>query len=167
MSIPQNSRFTPLGDGQYSELVATQVQMFYNPGTTSARANFVGKPFIFLGGKYHPIGEGMDILEVNLEGRMTEIPAKPGDIDPVTGFALDNVSVMGVLGILKRFYDTEHNANAARIAAAIEAAMEEARLAAEAAGLDGELAAAQAAAEMANQLNNQTQINDLEADAGY
>lgn len=162
--IENNSRFKLLGDGLYSELVATQVQLFYNPGTQVARANFVGRPFIYVGGKYVSVGEGMDVLEMDLDGRMQEIPAKPGDIDPVTGAALDTISCAGVLGILKRLYDTEHNANAARIRALIAAAEEAARLAAEQAGLDGDLAAAQAAAEMANQLQNQQQIPDLGAD---
>ena len=150
MSLPNNSRFKHLGDGLVTELVATGVSMFYDPTTQAARVHFQGKPFTRAGGKYHSVGDGNDVLEVDLTSIMTEIPCKPGDIDPVTGVALDNISVAGVLGIFKRFYDTKHNDRHAAILAAIAAAEEQARLDAEQALLDQAIADAEAAAGGAN-----------------
>lgn len=146
MSLPENSRFKHLGDGLITELVATGVSMFYDPTTQAARVHFQGKPFTRAGGKYHSVGDGNDVLEVDLAPLMATIPCKPGDVDPVTGAALDQISVTGVLGIFKRFYDTKHNERHQAILAAIAAAEEQARLDAEQALLDQQLADAEGAA---------------------
>lgn len=119
-----NSRFASLGGETYSELIATQVQLFYDPSTGAARTHFNGMPFLKVGEQLIPLSANNDILQVDFSDKMTKCygPPEGMQFDPVTGFDLTQVSVAGVMLLLKNAYDVEHNAHAAEIAAQIAAA---------------------------------------------
>ena len=113
-----NARFTDLGDGTYSEMISDQVQLFYNPANESCRAMFNALPFIQLAGKYHTLGGAYDIMEVDFSDKMTKCYGA-GLTDPVTGGDLGQVSVGGVMLMIKAAMDTEYNARAEERAAAV------------------------------------------------
>lgn len=131
--MSSNSRFIDLGDGQTAELIAHQTQLYYNPTSQQVRAIFNAYPYLLIGGKYLRVGERLDVLDVDFSARMTELLAEPGDIDPVTGQPLDQISGLGMLLLMKRAYNKHHNEEAARRAA--ERAEAE-RLAAELAAME-------------------------------
>ena len=120
MSTP-NSRFKLLGPGILTEVIAHQTQLMYDPSAQRIEALFTGSPYLKVEERYVPIGNEMDLLRVDLTPRMMERPAKPGDLDPVTGVDLSNVSIVGVSIILKRAYDNFHNERASLHAAMIRA----------------------------------------------
>lgn len=120
MSTP-NSRFKLLGPGILTEMIAHQTQLLYNPSVQSIEALFTGSPFLRVENRYVPVGNEMDILRLDLTPRLAERPAKAGDLDPVTGVDLSNVSVAGVMVIMKRAYDNFHNERAAMMAAQLRA----------------------------------------------
>jgi FOG: PKD repeat len=120
-----NSRFTDLGGGTYSELIAKQVQLFYDPSTGQARAHFNGMPFLLVGTQLLQLNANNDILEIDFSDKMTTCYADLVDgevLDPVTGASLKGVSIGGFMTLCKIAYDVEHNARAASIAAQIAAA---------------------------------------------
>ena len=119
-----NSRFTLLDNNTYSELIATQVQLFYDPSTGMARTHFNGMPFLRVGEQLIPLSANDDILAVDFSNKMAKCYGPPEGIqfDPVTGADLAQVSVAGVMLLLKQAYDVEHNAHAAEIAAQVTAA---------------------------------------------
>lgn len=119
-----NSRFEDLGNGTITELIAGQTQLFYDPTTQGCRVIFNGNPFIQivkadLTTSYLPVGQNADILNVDLNDQMTRCLCVAGDVDPVTGADLSQISVAGILGLMKRAYNTYHNENYAAIQQAI------------------------------------------------
>lgn len=112
MATPVNSRFLDLGGGIRAEMVAHQVQLFYDPTTSGARAIFNGYPYILTGETWRRVGDVNDILHVDLKDLMLLRPAE-GMRDPVTGADLSNITVAGVLTIFKGAYNLFHNRRAA------------------------------------------------------
>jgi len=137
--MSENSRFKDQGNGLTSELIANQIQVFYDPTTQQVRAIFNGAPYLFLNGRYVPLGHEVDILREDITPLLAEIPCEPGDIDPVTGADLSQLSYMGMMIAFKRSFDKLHNARAARIAAEIvEAERQAAAVAARVAAAEAE-----------------------------
>jgi hypothetical protein len=147
-----NSRFNMLSNGVPTEQISCQTQLFYNPVTQHARAIFNGSAFMALpdanGGptQYVAVGTENDILHVDFMDKLTDIPCVAGDYDPITGAPLDQISVYGVMVLMKRAYDKYHNEReqqrlaeiaAAEAAAAAAAAEAAAAAAAEAAAAEG------------------------------
>ena len=121
MSIDKatNSRFHEIDTDTYSELIATQLQIFYDPSTGSVRVHFNGQPFLTVGSKLMQLDATFDILSVELGSQMTKCYGPADVADPVTGADLSKISVAGLMLLLKNAYDMEHNAEAERVAAAI------------------------------------------------
>lgn len=127
-NAPPYARFTQLGDGLTAELISNQVQFFYNPTDGSARAIFNGMPYLAINGGYRALSAANDTLNVDFVDKIAVCYAAGTDInDPVTGKPLSDVSVAGVMTLIKIAYDKEVNAReTARLAkvAAAEAAAE-------------------------------------------
>lgn len=122
-----NSRFTMLPNNVLTELISFQTQLFYDPTTQGCRVIFNGAPYMQIpqeggGVSYMKVGEMPDLLHIDLMPKMTNIVGRPGDTDPVTGASLAEISVYGVLVLMKRAYDNMHNERAAEIAAELAAA---------------------------------------------
>ena len=122
-----NSRFNQLGNGVVTELISMQTQLFYDPTTQHARAIFNGAPFMEIPqaqgpSQYMAVGSQGDLLHVDFMDKLTDVPCLSGDFDPVTGAPLDQVSVYGVMIIMKRAYDKYHNQREQERIAAEEAA---------------------------------------------
>lgn len=125
-----NSRFKEISSGTYSELYSLQTQLFYNPVTGQARVIFNGSPFLTIGteNKLVPINADNDMLHVDLSMRMGELLGTPvidpisqqptPILDPVTQQSLENVSLAGIMVLIKIGYDKWHNERAAAIAQA-------------------------------------------------
>ena len=118
--MPENSRFKDLGNGSVVETIATQTQLFYDPTTQQARAIFNGATFLDVNGQYVSVGQDIDILRVDFADKMTDRIAVDGDVDPITGADLTQITIAGAMLLIKRAYDHFHNARAAEIAAAVE-----------------------------------------------
>lgn len=107
-----SARFRDLGNGITGELMADQVQLFYDPTTQQARVIFNGNEYIDVGVQnYLAIGTMHDALEVDLSDKMANCYG--GGTDPVTGIDLSQVSVAGLMIILKVAYDVFVNERAA------------------------------------------------------
>lgn len=147
-----NSRFNELPNGVITEQISYQTQIFYNPTTQQARCIFNCLPFMTLpnpagGVSYMQVGADNDILEVDFMDKLTDMVCKPGDVDPISGAPLDQISIYGVQVIIKRALDKYHNdreiarlqaiADAEAAAAAAEAAAQAAAEAAAAAAAQG------------------------------
>lgn len=108
----ENARFTDVGGGTISEMMADQVQFFYNPTTGDARSIFNGLPFLNINNKYLSLNSNYDILQVSFNDKMLTCYAaglaSPA-LDPVTGVDLAGVSVAGVMTLIKLVYDAEFN----------------------------------------------------------
>ena len=118
-----NARFTDLGGGVIGEMISPHTQLYYNPATGQASAVFNSARYIQAGASLIPVttNENIQPLTVNLGTRIMDCPCIAGDLDPITGADLTTISIAGVMTLLKRFYDTEYNAEADRIAAGIAA----------------------------------------------
>ena len=140
-----NSRFNDLGNGTITELISDQTQLFYDPTTQQCRAIFNGAAFMPVtkadqSVSYVALGNNNDILHVDLTSQMTRCLGKApdaaqgiaGDLDPVTGADLSQISVYGILTLMKRAYDIFHNENYA----AVQQAIADANAAAAASGGD-------------------------------
>lgn len=123
-----NSRFNQLANNVVTEDIASQTQLFYDPITQSCRAIFNGSAYMPVtdpnGGptEYLAVGNKNDILHVDFTDKMTDILCVEGDYDPVTQVPLHQISVYGVMIIMKRAYDKYHNAREQQRLAAIAAA---------------------------------------------
>lgn len=116
MTEQVNSRFRDIGNGVVVEMISNQTQIFYDPTTQAARAIFNGQSYMLVNGKYIQVGTENDILHVDFGDKLADRPSKPGDIDPITGADLSQISILGVMIIVKRAYDNYHNARAVAIA---------------------------------------------------
>lgn len=106
-----NARFTSMGNGTYSERISDQVQLFYNPTTQETSSVFNNDPYLFLNGTYMKLSGQTDMLRVDFTSKITE--TFPAGIDPVTNADLSNISVGGLMTLLKVVFDAEYNARAA------------------------------------------------------
>lgn len=111
-----NSRYTLLPNGAYTELVAVETQIFYDPVTMDVRAFFNGVPFINLG-DYMQFGVERDHLEADFTNRMTERFFE--GVNPLTGNDLSSITLLDFLAYTKCVYDTLHNERADARAQAI------------------------------------------------
>lgn len=113
MSNPtENARFVDMGGGNIAEMIAHQIQVFWDPTNQAARATFNGAPYMLMGRKYQRIGMEQDLLQQELTHLMHLRLIPPGTIDPVTGFDLSNVSMYGIVLIHKGAYDFFYNVRA-------------------------------------------------------
>lgn len=111
-----NARFTDMGGGIISEMMADQVQFFYDPATGSARAIYNGLPYISINNTYHSLNVCFDVLHVDLDTEMTRcygLEQGSTMVDPVTGTDLTKISVAGIMTLIKLAYDSEYNTRAA------------------------------------------------------
>lgn len=104
-----NSRFKDMGGGYIAEMIAGQVQVFYNPTDRSARVIFNGAPYILMGATYQRIGEQQEMLTQDITNLMPLRMIPAGVTDPVTGADLSQVSLAGAVIIHKFAYDFFHN----------------------------------------------------------
>lgn len=105
-----NSRFVDMGGGHIAEMIATQVQVFYNPTNQACRVVFNGAPYILMGTTYQRIGEAPpEPLHQELTNIMPLRVVPAGVRDPVTGADLSQVSLAGAVIIHKFAYDFFHN----------------------------------------------------------
>jgi hypothetical protein len=116
-----NARFTLLGNGQYSEMISDQVQLFWDPVTGDGRCIFNALPYLNIGGTYTQLGGVMNNLMVDFIDKIGTCYGE-GLTDPVTGADLGGISVAGISLIVKAAFDKEYNAAAAAQAAAVAAA---------------------------------------------
>lgn len=107
-----NARFSPMGDGTYSENIASSVQLTYNPETGAAGAVFYSEPYVKIGGVFRALGNCTDLLTVDFASNMTKLYGE-GLTDPVTGASLAGISVAGMSLLLKSGMDVEFNAREA------------------------------------------------------
>lgn len=117
-----NSRFEQLSENLVTELISFQTQLFYDPTTQGCRVIFNGAPYMRITkpsgeNAYVRVGESTDLLHVDLGPKMTNIVGRNGDVDPVSGADLSQISVYGVLILMKRAYDNMHNERAQELAA--------------------------------------------------
>lgn len=108
----ENSRFTDVGGGTITEMMADQVQLFYSPVTGEARSIFNGLPFLDINNKYMSLNANYDILQVDFNDKLAKCYAAglaSPVLDPVTGIDLAGVSVAGVMTLIKLVYDIEFN----------------------------------------------------------
>lgn len=112
VELPNNSRFRDMGGGNIAEIIAHQVQIFYDPTTQQARALFNSAPYMQMGQVWRRIGTEQEILTQDLSHLMHLRLIPPGIKDPITGFDLSNISVMGVNIIHKMAFDFFHNVQA-------------------------------------------------------
>ncbi len=124
MTISTTARFKDMGNGTMAELMADQVQFFYDPTTEQARAIFNGTSYLNFGTaaapNYHALGNNHDILPVDLSDKIGQCYG--GGKDPYTGADLTKISVAGIMMIFKYAYDHFVNQRADDIAAAIAVA---------------------------------------------
>jgi len=105
-----NSRYIDMGGGHIAEMIATQVQVFYNPSTRACRAIFNGSPYILMGATYQRIGESpSEPLNQDLTNIMPLRIVPAGILDPVTGADLSQISLAGAVIYHKFAYDFFHN----------------------------------------------------------
>jgi len=105
-----NSRFVDMGGGHIAEMIATQVQVFYNPTTQQCRAVFSGSPYILMGATFQRIGEApAEPLVQDLTSIMPLRLVPAGIKDPVTGADLSQISLAGAVIYHKFAYDFFHN----------------------------------------------------------
>ena len=107
-----NSRFRDMGGGHIAESIAHQVQVFYNPTTQAARVIFNAAPYILMGDTYQRIGMNQELLEQDLSSLLHLQLVPQGTIDPITGFDLSQVSMLGISIIHKMAFDFFHNVQA-------------------------------------------------------
>lgn len=112
MSTPYNSRFKDMGGGNIAELIAHQVQLFWDPSKQEARVLFNGGFYMKFGDKFQQIGQQQDILEQNLANLLHLRLVPQGAIDPVTGADLSQISMAGMVIVHKYAYDFFHNVKA-------------------------------------------------------
>lgn len=119
---PPNARFIDLGGGTTAELMSNHIQFFYDPTTQASRAIFNGSQYLNIGGTYRALDALYDQLEVVFTNQMTRRYANEMPVpilDPVTGADLKNVSVAGIMILIKIAYDIEINARETQRRAAI------------------------------------------------
>lgn len=107
-----NSRFRDMGGGHIAETIAHQVQVFYNPTTQTARVMFNAAPYIKMGETYQRIGMEQELLDQDLSSLLHLQLVPAGTIDPITGFDLSRVSMLGISIIHKMAFDFFHNVRA-------------------------------------------------------
>lgn len=110
-----NARFVDMGGGIVAEMMSDQAQFFYDPATGSARAIYNGLPYISINGVYHSLNTQFDVLHVDLDTEMTRcygLEQGGALTDPVTGVDLTNISVAGIMTLMKLSYDSEFNTRA-------------------------------------------------------
>lgn len=106
-----NARFTLMGNGTYSERIADQVQLFYNPTTQAIAATFNNDPYLSFAGSYVKLAGQTDMFRIDMADQVTK--TFTAGLDPVTGADLSKVSVAGLMTLLKEVFDYEYNAAAA------------------------------------------------------
>lgn len=114
--VPNNSRLRDHGRGITSEMIANQVQLFYEPTTQHARVVFNGSPYVSTDDGMLPLGMETDIVHVDLQDRMTMTLVPDGVVDPVTGLDLSKLTLAGFMIAVKYGYDYFHNERAAMLA---------------------------------------------------
>lgn len=118
--VTTNARFTDLGNGMQSELIANQVQLFYDPTTGAARATFNGQQYLDIAGTYRALGPDNDMLQVDLGPRMLDCYGE--GISSLTGVDLSQICVADFMSVLKSAYDKFVQERAVKIAADMAAA---------------------------------------------
>jgi hypothetical protein len=125
-----NARFTDEGNGLIAEMMSAQTLLDFNPTTNSIRAMFTGQKYINTGTadapRYLAIQTDINTLNVQFSDKLTQCYGV-GLVDPVTGGALDGISIAGLELLFKAVYDKEFNDNAQAIAASIAAAEQAAK----------------------------------------
>lgn len=111
MSNP-NSRFKDMGGGNIAELISHQVQLFWDPSKQEARVLFNGAYYMKMGDKFLQIGVNQDILEQSLANLLHLRLVTAGQLDPVTGADLSQISLAGMVIVHKYAYDFFHNVRA-------------------------------------------------------
>lgn len=101
-------RIRELAPGLYAERIATSTHIDYSPKTGAMEVTFGAPEFLIMGDEVTNMTGPTEFLRVALADIATECFATD-EADPVTGVALDKVSVAGVALIIKRAYATLYN----------------------------------------------------------
>ncbi len=112
MSTPPNARFVDMGGGHIAEYISHSIQIHWEPTEQKARVVFNGAPYILMGTKWNRIGLEQNILEQDLSNLLHLRLIPPGYQDPVTGADLSQISLAGMVLIIKGAYDFFFNVKA-------------------------------------------------------
>jgi len=104
-----NSRFTDLGGGHTSEMIAVDVHIRYDPNSQNSQVLFMGCPHVMLGDLYRRVGTEQEPIGLELAQFMTLQPLPPGTLDPVTGQDISGISMAGIGMVIKGVYNFAHN----------------------------------------------------------
>lgn len=105
-----NSRLDQLPGGTITELIATSVEMGYDPNTQTATAVFRAPRFIPDGdtGQFLQLSGLQDTLLVDATSKASDILGV-GLVDPVTGRTCEGLSALMIPLLLKEAYNKWHN----------------------------------------------------------
>lgn len=98
-----NPRTETIADGINREMIAENTYLFYNPETQAATVRFQSRPHLFQDDKWLSIGGDW----YNLDKTVYEIAQRTfgaGLVDPVTNADLSDVSVAGIVVLIKAAY---------------------------------------------------------------
>lgn len=109
---PTNARFVDMGGGHVAEMIAHQLQLFWDPTSQTARVIFNSAPYIRMGPRWQRIGIEQDMLEQDLSNLLHLRLIPTGTLDPITGADLSQVSLLGVVMIHKGAFDFFYNVRA-------------------------------------------------------
>lgn len=114
MSEPTNARLREIAPGVIAERLATAIHLFWNPADDSCSIAFQTTEHLYVNDQWQPFsgGPGGEVLSVQLAQILARTFGE-GQLDPVTGVELDEVSAAGVMLIIKRAFDVLYNERAA------------------------------------------------------
>ncbi|MDR6642772.1 hypothetical protein J2X57_001984 [Luteibacter sp. 1214] len=115
-----NPRSETIAEGIVREMIAENTYLFYNPESQAATVRFQSRPHLFQNEKWLSIGGDW----YNLDKTVYEIaPRKFGEglVDPVTDADLSNVSVGGIVLLIKAAYAALYDEAYAIVAASTPA----------------------------------------------
>lgn len=98
-----NPRTEAIAEGIVREMIAENTYLFYNPESQAATVRFQSRPHLFQDEKWLSIGGDW----YNLDKTVYEIAPRAfgaGLVDPVTNADLSNVSVAGIVLLIKAAY---------------------------------------------------------------
>lgn len=112
---PPQARFYANGP-LTAELLGTRITIDYDPVAGTARALFDGQLYLPVeNGTYTKLADFADVLVLDFTSQVTRCYGAEAGVmtDPVTGADLTQVSVAGLMTLIKKAYDIEINARAA------------------------------------------------------
>lgn len=103
-----NKRFKTYSDTITTERIAHQIVISYDPTSENSAAAFYGREYLKLDDKYHPFGEGQEVINIIVSDILQDT-VETDILDPITGTRLDSLSIAGLSILLKLLYDKFYN----------------------------------------------------------